>query len=122
VLNTTSGCGSSVEETAWAVEALLAGLDNGTLATDNSLQIAIRQGVDWLVRAVEDGRHGQPAPVGFYFAKLWYYERLYPLAFCVSALGEAVGRAGLPHDARQYMVTGTANDERSARNDERRWA
>jgi hypothetical protein len=59
------------------------------LAIDNSLQIAICQGVDWLLRAVEDGRHRQPAPVGFYFAKLWYYEKLYPLVFTVSALSEA---------------------------------
>jgi squalene-hopene/tetraprenyl-beta-curcumene cyclase len=92
VLNTSVACGSSVEETAWAVEGLLAGLDNGELATDNSVQNAIRQGVDWLVRAVEDRRHRQPAPVGFYFAKLWYYERLYPLVFAVAALGEAAGR------------------------------
>jgi squalene-hopene/tetraprenyl-beta-curcumene cyclase len=92
VLNRPAACGSSVEETAWAVEGLLAGLDNRRLAVDNSLQNAIQQGVDWLVRAVEDGRHRQPAPVGFYFAKLWYYERLYPLAFTVAALGDAVGR------------------------------
>ncbi|MEX2138149.1 MAG: prenyltransferase/squalene oxidase repeat-containing protein [Pirellulales bacterium] len=92
VLNRTAANGSSVEETAWALEGLLAGLDNGPLAVDNSLQNAIRQGVDWLVRAVEDGRHGRPAPVGFYFAKLWYYERLYPRVCTVAALGEAVGR------------------------------
>ena len=92
VLNIAANSGSSIEETAWAVEGLLAGLDNRMLAIDNSLQIAIRQGVDWLVRAVEDGRHRQPAPVGFYFAKLWYYEKLYPLAFTVSALGEAAAR------------------------------
>jgi squalene-hopene/tetraprenyl-beta-curcumene cyclase len=90
VLNTASNSGSSIEETAWAVEGLLAALDNRMLAIDNSLQTAIRQGVDWLIGAVEDGRHRQPAPVGFYFAKLWYYEKLYPLAFTVAALGEAV--------------------------------
>jgi squalene-hopene/tetraprenyl-beta-curcumene cyclase len=31
----------------------------------------------------------QPTPIGFYFAKLWYYERLYPLIFTVGALGRA---------------------------------
>jgi len=92
VLNTAAACGSSVEETAWAVEGLLAGLDNEVLGADNSLQTAIRQGVDWLVQAVEDGRHRQPAPIGFYFAKLWYYEKLYPLMFTVSALGEAAAK------------------------------
>jgi hypothetical protein len=29
------------------------------------------------------------SPIGFYFAKLWYYEKLYPLIFTVSALGHA---------------------------------
>ena len=42
--------------------------------------------------AVEQGRHRETAPIGLYFAKLWYYERLYPLTFAVSALGQAVRR------------------------------
>ncbi len=29
-------------------------------------------------------------PIGFYFAKLWYFERLYPIIFSVAALGRAV--------------------------------
>jgi hypothetical protein len=33
-------------------------------------------------------RHGA-APISFYFAKLWYFERLYPLAFAVAAPGRA---------------------------------
>ena len=28
--------------------------------------------------------------IGFYFARLWYYEKLYPLVFSVSALGRAM--------------------------------
>ncbi len=35
------------------------------------------------------GRRFEPAPIGFYFAKLWYWERLYPLVWTVSALGLA---------------------------------
>ena len=31
----------------------------------------------------------EPSPIGFYFAKLWYFERLYPLIFTVAALGRA---------------------------------
>jgi squalene-hopene/tetraprenyl-beta-curcumene cyclase len=117
VLNTAAANGSSVEETAWAVEGLLAGLDKRALAADNSVQIAISQGVDWLVRAVEDGRHKQPAPVGFYFAKLWYYERLYPLAFTVAALGEAVGRFRGEEEHGDVEQCETA---RTTTNDERR--
>jgi squalene-hopene/tetraprenyl-beta-curcumene cyclase len=40
-------------------------------------------------------RHREPSPIGLYFAKLWYYEKLYPLIFTVSALGQAL-RAFLP--------------------------
>jgi squalene-hopene/tetraprenyl-beta-curcumene cyclase len=80
------GIVSGVEETAVAVEALLAAHD------DPSVRPVVEQGLSWLARAVEEGRHRQTAPIGFYFAKLWYYERLYPLSFTVSALGEAVRR------------------------------
>jgi squalene-hopene/tetraprenyl-beta-curcumene cyclase len=76
-------CPSSVEETALAVEVLL----------DLSTSDAVRKGVMWLVGAVESGRFREPSPIGFYFAKLWYYEKLYPLIFTVAALGRA--RRGL---------------------------
>ncbi|MEE8450845.1 MAG: prenyltransferase/squalene oxidase repeat-containing protein [Thermoguttaceae bacterium] len=75
---------SSVEETALAVNALLA--DYATPTT----QPVIEQGLQWLTSAVAEGRHRESAPIGFYFAKLWYYERMYPLTFTVSALGRAV--------------------------------
>jgi squalene-hopene/tetraprenyl-beta-curcumene cyclase len=80
----------SVEETALAVEALA-----GVLATSPMLSkapgdevcAAVTRGADWLISQVDTGQWKQPAPIGFYFAKLWYYERLYPLIFTVSALG-----------------------------------
>ena len=28
----------------------------------------------------------EPTPIGFYFAKLWYFERMYPIIFCLAAL------------------------------------
>ena len=74
------GCPSSVEETALAVEVLL------TLSPGDSVQ----RGVAWLVEAVETGRFRDASPIGFYFAKLWYFEKLYPLIFTVAALGTAV--------------------------------
>ncbi|MFO0796557.1 MAG: hypothetical protein U0804_03710 [Gemmataceae bacterium] len=43
----------------------------------------------WLVEAVETGRFREASPIGFYFAKLWYFEKLYPLIFTVAALGRA---------------------------------
>ena len=35
---------------------------------------------------VEQGTWEQPSPIGFYFAKLWYFEKLYPVSFTVAAL------------------------------------
>ena len=75
----------SVEETAMAVEALLPLVESNQLCSR-----AVKNGLKWLVDAVEQGRLRQPSPIGFYFAKLWYHERLYPLVFAASALGQAV--------------------------------
>jgi squalene-hopene/tetraprenyl-beta-curcumene cyclase len=72
--------GSTIEETALAVEALAAGGD----AVGRN---AARRGVEWLLGAMEAGGLDQPSPIGLYFASLWYFERLYPVIFSVSALG-----------------------------------
>ena len=74
---------STVEETALAVEAL-ASLPESRLT--NPARDAILSGSEWLVRAIADDRHQAAWPIGFYFAKLWYYERLYPTIFALSAL------------------------------------
>lgn len=74
----------SVEETALAVEGLLACPDRAELAA------AVDRGLAWLVERVEAGEHRNSSPIGFYFAKLWYYEELYPLIFTVSTLRQAV--------------------------------
>lgn len=80
------GRASSVEETALAVEALLA-------APDDGCQQARVKGLAWLIEAVESDRHLETSPIGFYFAKLWYHEKLYPLTFTVAALGRALSCA-----------------------------
>jgi squalene-hopene/tetraprenyl-beta-curcumene cyclase len=77
-----AGTPSSVEETALAVEALL---------RDRQSQEAASRGVAWLCDRVEEGAWCEPAPIGFYFARLWYFERLYPLIFTVAALRAASG-------------------------------
>jgi len=48
------------------------------------------KGVTWLVAQVENGSWRNPSPIGFYFARLWYYERLYPQIFTVAALSRGV--------------------------------
>lgn len=76
---------SSVEETALAVEILV------DLAPPEA-RPAVERGIEYLVRRVEDGTFAEPSPIGFYFAKLWYFEKLYPIVFAVAALGRAVRR------------------------------
>ena len=69
---------SSIEETALAVTALKhAGPQNAE---------AVNAGVNFLIQATSEGTHFPPAPIGLYFAKLWYTEDLYPLIFALEAL------------------------------------
>jgi squalene-hopene/tetraprenyl-beta-curcumene cyclase len=69
---------SSIEETALVIEALA-----GTRHVE-----AVTCGAYWLAARVQDGGWLKPSPIGFYFAKLWYYERLYPMIWTVGALGK----------------------------------
>jgi len=71
---------SSNEETGLAIEGLL---------VDNKWQsnpAAFQKAADWLCSRVEDSSYRVPSPIGFYFSKLWYYEKLYPRIMMVSAL------------------------------------
>lgn len=99
---------SSLEETAVAVEALVAVLraelqpggamgGKAPLAAENGpsprvarCTEAIIRGVDYLAQAIESAEHHEPWPIGFYFAKLWYHERLYPVVLPMAALGAAL--------------------------------
>jgi len=76
---------ASVEETALAVEGLSIAL-YGNAAPSTTACESLRAGVNWLLDRVESGEWTQPSPIGFYFAKLWYYEKLYPMIFTVAAL------------------------------------
>jgi squalene-hopene/tetraprenyl-beta-curcumene cyclase len=75
---------SSIEETALAVEVLL-----DVPAADAPVETAVNKGLAWLVEQMEAGGLQNPIPIGFYFAKLWYFEKLYPMIFAVAALGRA---------------------------------
>ncbi|MFM9961283.1 MAG: prenyltransferase/squalene oxidase repeat-containing protein [Planctomycetaceae bacterium] len=94
------GTPSSVEDTALAVEALVGSgewevgsevrVNKPNLPTPHSpLLTPIQAGLSWLIPRVEDGRFREPSPIGFYFAKLWYFEALYPVIFTVAALRKA---------------------------------
>ncbi len=76
-----TGTPSSMEETALAVELLV---DAGPDA-----EPAANNGLAWLVEQLERGGLQTPTPIGFYFANLWYFEKLYPIIFSTAALGKA---------------------------------
>jgi squalene-hopene/tetraprenyl-beta-curcumene cyclase len=79
-----AGVEASVEETALAVEALAAAAGSCLTVPSEALQ----RGVAWLLARIEAGTWRQPSPIGFYFARLWYFEKLYPLIFTAAALGK----------------------------------
>jgi squalene-hopene/tetraprenyl-beta-curcumene cyclase len=117
--NTDGGWGgaanvaSSIEETALAVDALaalaLASSASPSRVSSSSrssssahstppvlppaqlaaVREAIARGAAWLVDATARGTRTPVSAIGFYFAKLWYHERLYPLIFTTAALGRA---------------------------------
>lgn len=82
---------SSIEETSLAVSAL-AGF-SGTLE-----QEAARLGAEWIVRATGAGERTIPSPIGLYFARLWYFESLYPLIFSLDALRRVADLDKQPED------------------------
>lgn len=91
---------SSVEETALCVELLLS-VENSSMA--KASQQAAQAGVDWLIRATEANCIDHYSPIGFYFAKLWYYEKSYPLIFAAAALSRA--RHNLAMELKNNLAT-----------------
>lgn len=82
----------TIEETALAIEALATLLRNRASAKvipRDRAETGLRKGLEWLLVKMESDEWRRPAPIGFYFAKLWYLERLYPIAFSVGALRAA---------------------------------
>ncbi|MBL9183506.1 MAG: hypothetical protein JNN17_15305 [Verrucomicrobiaceae bacterium] len=75
---------ASLEETAVALHAL---------SLSGSPPSALRSPLDWLLQATRHGTHFPSAPIGLYFARLWYHERLYPVIWTLQALQSA--RQGL---------------------------
>jgi len=112
------GSPSSIEETALAVDALAAGLapgrpSPGPLPAGQApappwaeVESALAGGVNWLVRHTQRGTRFDPSPIGFYFASLWYFERLYPVIFTVSALSRTRAAVGPDEGARGPLSSG----------------
>lgn len=81
---------STVEETGVVLSALAGEL---SAAQGRQVHEAATRGAAWLSAAVMNPEL-RAAPIGLYFARLWYYEELYPLVFALAGLG-AVRSAGL---------------------------
>ncbi len=77
---------SSIEESAVAIGGLISA---GHLSEDVPTGSAVEHGIAWLRTATHGGRHFPAAPVGLYFARLWYSEDLYPLIFAAGAVAGA---------------------------------
>ena len=70
------GIPGTIEETSLAVSAL---------AGDAESEPARIRGLQWLEERTSTDAQ-TPNPIGLYFARLWYHERLYPLVFAADAL------------------------------------
>lgn len=91
-MNHPSETMSTIEESAVALESIADYLRNlrtmpmvREAGRVERCEQAIIDAVDFLARSVESGRLHHAWPIGFYFAKLWYYEELYPLLFATAA-------------------------------------
>jgi squalene-hopene/tetraprenyl-beta-curcumene cyclase len=73
---------TSIEETALATEALAC---FAHASGDPAARAAALRGAEALRTLTQEGTVFPAAPIGLYFAKLWYHERLYPLIFTVAA-------------------------------------
>jgi squalene-hopene/tetraprenyl-beta-curcumene cyclase len=97
-----AGIGPSIEETALALDALASLMSAdapsaGPIAAvgPERLRAAVAAAANWLITRTRGGRDFPAAPIGLYFARLWYFERLYPLIFTVSALASARKALGI---------------------------
>ncbi len=82
---------SSIEETAAVLDALVSFALSSK--TDNAeLETAIDKGTERLIDMLSSQQSGnlEPAPIGLYFAKLWYYEKMYPTIFTLSAAAKII--------------------------------
>ncbi len=80
----------SVEETALAIEAL-AGIVNLPGEVSPARRAALVSGTRWFIAHVENGTWRESSPIGFSFARLWYFERLHALIFSAATLNAVRG-------------------------------
>ncbi len=77
------GTPSSIDETGLALDGLVALLEH---ESQPNWKDSAERAAEYLAFATTGGTRFPASPIGFYFANLWYYEKLYPLIFVVAAL------------------------------------
>jgi squalene-hopene/tetraprenyl-beta-curcumene cyclase len=75
-----------VEETAIALNALALTAKYGPVKASD---LCLQRGISWLLETTRNGTHFPTTPIGLYFARLWYHERLYPVIWTLQALQRA---------------------------------
>ena len=81
---------ATIEETAWAVIAL------AQPAARPAARAAAERGAAWLACRLGSDAPFTPAPIGLYFASLWYAEKLYPLVWSIEALARVLAQPSQP--------------------------
>lgn len=81
-----AGVASSFEETGLAISAL----------ADGRHRDAVERGAAWIAANLPSDGLPSGAPIGLYFARLWYSERLYPVIFTLQGLIRASYHSSIP--------------------------
>jgi squalene-hopene/tetraprenyl-beta-curcumene cyclase len=77
------GADSTIEETAIVLDVLSRNLSGEPVLHCENLK---KSGLLWILTRTNKGAIMSSAPVGLYFAKLWYAEKLYPLIWIYSVM------------------------------------
>lgn len=70
----------SLEETAVTLHALCQAAPYEIVPEES-----LKTGVEWMLAVTKDGTFFPAAPIGLYFARLWYHEKLYPIIWTAQA-------------------------------------
>jgi squalene-hopene/tetraprenyl-beta-curcumene cyclase len=62
---------------------------NALLLQGERTRASALRAAEWLIVATQNGTHFPTAPIGLYFARLWYHEKLYPVVWTLQALRRA---------------------------------
>ena len=81
----------SPDDDAWTLFALMDEVVLDEQGEAERVRAAVAGGVGWIIERTARGTTFPPSPVGFYFAKLWYWEAMYPLVWTIGALEAASG-------------------------------